>query len=250
MIRHEQPAGRAAGLTGRGDEIYPGNRPGSRPGGIGVAEDDHRGLPAELQRHVLDPGVRRVPLNRPAGRSGPDEGNAPDPRLLDQRARSSRPSRKPPRPGPAASARRCAAPTGAWSGALVWLAGALCYGEWPEERGREAAAALTEDGVGAGGDRRGVLRQRPDPARRRGRPARSRGESARRRGLVGVDNWQPLAISCRPPLTTVDLQLDEIGRVAAEELLGKASQRRPSGPDKWGVIHSRRLVRRSDDSRD
>ena len=99
-------------------------------------------------------------------------------------------------------------------------------------------------------DRRGVLRQRPDPARRRGRPARSRGESARRRGLVGVDNWQPLAISCRPPLTTVDLQLEEIGQVAAEELLGKASQRRPSGPDKWGVIYSRRLVRRSDDSRD
>jgi LacI family transcriptional regulator len=48
-----------------------------------------------------------------------------------------------------------------------------------------------------------------------------------------VDNWLPLAISCRPPLTTVDLQLDEIGRVAAEELLGKASQRRPSGSDKW-----------------
>jgi DNA-binding LacI/PurR family transcriptional regulator len=36
-----------------------------------------------------------------------------------------------------------------------------------------------------------------------------------------VDNWQPLAISCRPPLTTVDLQLEEIGRVAAEELLEK-----------------------------
>src|ERR1019366_2030577 len=46
---------------------------------------------------------------------------------------------------------RCAAPTGAWSGALVWLAGALCYGEWPEERGREAAAAVPADGVGAGG---------------------------------------------------------------------------------------------------
>jgi LacI family transcriptional regulator len=37
--------------------------------------------------------------------------------------------------------------------------------------------------------------------------------------LVGVDNWRPLATSCRPPLTTVDLQLEEVGRVAAEELL-------------------------------
>jgi len=39
--------------------------------------------------------------------------------------------------------------------------------------------------------------------------------------LVGVDNWRPMAASCRPPLTTVDLRLEEIGRVAAQELLAQ-----------------------------
>ena len=39
--------------------------------------------------------------------------------------------------------------------------------------------------------------------------------------LVGVDNWRPIPASCRPPLTTVDLRLEEIGRVAATELLAR-----------------------------
>ena len=30
-----------------------------------------------------------------------------------------------------------------------------------------------------------------------------------------------MAASCRPPLTTVDLRLEEIGRVAAQELLAR-----------------------------
>jgi LacI family transcriptional regulator len=38
-------------------------------------------------------------------------------------------------------------------------------------------------------------------------------------GVVGVDNWAVVAEATRPPLTTVDLGLQEIGRRAGELLL-------------------------------
>ncbi len=37
--------------------------------------------------------------------------------------------------------------------------------------------------------------------------------------LVGVDNWAPIAEECRPPLTSVDLNLREVGRQAGKLLL-------------------------------
>jgi LacI family transcriptional regulator len=37
--------------------------------------------------------------------------------------------------------------------------------------------------------------------------------------VVGVDNWEVMAQTARPPLTTVDLNLHELGRVAAAALL-------------------------------
>lgn len=36
--------------------------------------------------------------------------------------------------------------------------------------------------------------------------------------IVGFDNWEIIATNTRPPLTTVDLQLEELGRTAAEKL--------------------------------
>ncbi|MCU1524247.1 MAG: ccpA 2, partial [Microbacteriaceae bacterium] len=38
-------------------------------------------------------------------------------------------------------------------------------------------------------------------------------------GVVGVDNWDVIAKASRPPLTTVDLQLSELGHIAATRLL-------------------------------
>ena len=38
-------------------------------------------------------------------------------------------------------------------------------------------------------------------------------------GIVGVDNWEVMAEGCRPPLTTVDLNLTELGHIAATKLL-------------------------------
>ncbi len=37
--------------------------------------------------------------------------------------------------------------------------------------------------------------------------------------LVGFDNWEVIATACRPPLTTVDMNLRYLGRVAGERLL-------------------------------
>ena len=37
--------------------------------------------------------------------------------------------------------------------------------------------------------------------------------------VVGTDNWSVVAEASRPPLTTVDLNLPRVGRLAAELLL-------------------------------
>lgn len=37
--------------------------------------------------------------------------------------------------------------------------------------------------------------------------------------LVGFDNWEIIATACRPPLTTVDMNLRELGHAAAARLL-------------------------------
>jgi hypothetical protein len=38
-------------------------------------------------------------------------------------------------------------------------------------------------------------------------------------GLVGVDNWEVMSEDCRPPLTTIDLNLTDLGHIAATKLL-------------------------------
>src|SRR6266700_1385202 len=47
--------------------------------------------------------------------------------------------------------------------------------------------------------------------------------------LVGFDNWEVIAAACRPPLTTVDMNLRELGRTAGEELLSAIDGRPSSG---------------------
>jgi LacI family transcriptional regulator len=46
--------------------------------------------------------------------------------------------------------------------------------------------------------------------------------------VVGFDNWDVMALASRPPLTTVDLRLEALGRRGAELLLDAvAGQPRP-----------------------
>ncbi|WP_371871342.1 substrate-binding domain-containing protein [Phytohabitans rumicis] len=37
--------------------------------------------------------------------------------------------------------------------------------------------------------------------------------------LVGFDNWDVMALACQPPLTSVDMDLEGLGRAAANLLL-------------------------------
>jgi LacI family transcriptional regulator len=91
----------------------------------------------------------------------------------------------------------------------------LC-GEWTEAWGYEAAGRLLQrepaiDAIFCGSDilARGVL----DSLRERGRIVPD--DVA----VVGFDNWDIVATQTRPPLTTVDMNLHDLGREAAQQLL-------------------------------
>jgi LacI family transcriptional regulator len=90
------------------------------------------------------------------------------------------------------------------------------WGEWSERWGREAAIVLMRsgvpfDGIFCGSDQ--IARGVADALREAGRLV------PEQVGIVGVDNWEVMAEGCRPPLTTVDLNLTELGHAAATKLL-------------------------------
>src|SRR5579875_3185551 len=99
---------------------------------------------------------------------------------------------------------------------LELAGGTVLYGEWSEEWGRQATDVLLRsapelDAIFCGNDQ--IARGVADAAREAGR--RVPEDIA----LVGFDNWEVIAAACRPPLTTVDMNLRELGRVAGEKLL-------------------------------
>jgi LacI family transcriptional regulator len=101
------------------------------------------------------------------------------------------------------------------AGVSTALGGPL-YGEWSEQWGREAAIRLIKsdmevDGVFCASDQ--IARGVADGFRENGL------DVPRQVGIVGVDNWDVMAAASRPPLTTIDLNLAEIGHVAATRLL-------------------------------
>jgi LacI family transcriptional regulator, galactose operon repressor len=94
--------------------------------------------------------------------------------------------------------------------------GGTLWGKWSEAWGRDAAHILLRSGdpfdaVFCGSDQ--IARGVADALREAGR--RVPEDVA----LVGFDNWDVMAEACRPPLTTVDPNLSELGRVAARTLL-------------------------------
>jgi LacI family transcriptional regulator len=119
-------------------------------------------------------------------------------------------------------------------GALMALSGAgrdmagsgVFFGEWSEAWGREATARLLErepdvDAIFCGSDQ--IARGVADELRERGRRV------PQDVALVGFDNWDVMAEACRPPLTTIDPNLTEVGRVAARELLAAIEGNGPGG---------------------
>jgi LacI family transcriptional regulator len=89
-------------------------------------------------------------------------------------------------------------------------------GEWSERWGREATSILMRSGqqfdaIFCGSDQ--IARGVADALREAGRLV------PEEVGIVGVDNWEVMAEGCRPPLTTIDLNLTELGHIAATKLL-------------------------------
>ena len=125
------------------------------------------------------------------------------------------------------------------SAAGLALHGGVRFGEWSEHWGREAAGVLLTDcpdtdAIFCGSDQigRGVA----DTLRAAGRTIP--GDVA----LVGFDNWEPMALGAQPPLTSVDMCLEEVGRVAAEMLLTAIAGEPARGTR---TVPSRLVVRQS-----
>ncbi len=152
---------------------------------ISVINDDAQG--AELAaRHLLTTGRTRV-----AHITGPD-------RHVSARLR-------------AGAARKVLNEAG-----LDLVLGKPLWGEWTEAWGRDAVALLLRstspfDAIFCGSDQiaRGVL----DGLREAGVHV------PYDVGVVGFDNWEVMSLATRPLLTTVDLDLGELGRYAANKLL-------------------------------
>jgi len=90
-------------------------------------------------------------------------------------------------------------------------------GEWSEAWGREAVAQLLKtkrnrpDAIFCGNDQ--IARGAADALRERGIdvPADV--------ALIGFDNWEIMATATRPPLTSVDMNLHDLGRQAGSRLM-------------------------------
>jgi LacI family transcriptional regulator len=124
---------------------------------------------------------------------------------------------------------------------LAPATGRAHYGDWSEAWGRRAAEAVLRiapdlDAIFCGNDQ--IARGAADTLRERG--VRVPDDIA----IVGYDNWDSMALASRPPLTTIDMDLGEIGRIAALKLLAKID---PGAPDEVGTttVPSRLIVRES-----
>ncbi|GAB3943338.1 LacI family DNA-binding transcriptional regulator [Kribbella albertanoniae] len=100
--------------------------------------------------------------------------------------------------------------------AMTTLVGEPLFGEWSEQWGRQATDLLLRshpdvDAITCGSDQiaRGVCDRLRELSR--AVPAEI--------AVTGYDNWPVMALASRPPLTSVDLRLEELGRRAAQLLL-------------------------------
>jgi LacI family transcriptional regulator len=118
-------------------------------------------------------------------------------------------------------ARRAAA-----EGGLELSGASVLTGAWSEAWGREAATLLLAekpdvDAISCGNDQ--IARGVADALRERG--VRVPDDVA----IVGYDNWEILAAATRPPLTSVDVGLEGVGRTAAHLLLARIDGAREAG---------------------
>ncbi len=117
------------------------------------------------------------------------------------------------------------------------VCGGARYGEWSEHWGREAAGQLLADrpdAIFCGSDQ--IARGVADTLRAVGR--RIPDDVA----LVGFDNWGPMTLGALPPLSSVDMCLEQVGRAAAGYLLAAIGGEPAHGPHR---LPCRLVVRES-----
>jgi LacI family transcriptional regulator len=118
-------------------------------------------------------------------------------------------------PDYAAAQDRVAGARAGLAAAGLELVGEAMFSEWTEHWGRDAAAILLQqhpdvDAIFCGSDQiaRGVL----DTARDFGRSVPDD------LAVIGYDNWELLATNSRPQLTSIDANLQHLGRQAAQRV--------------------------------
>lgn len=109
------------------------------------------------------------------------------------------------------------------------LEGDPLYGGWTEAWGRQATQILLRahpdlDAIHCGSDL--IARGAADALRDAQR------EVPADVALTGTDNWEVIATGARPPLTSVDMSLHEVGRLAARRLLEAIEGNVRSGAEK------------------
>jgi len=164
--------------------------PSTNPDDASVVPDDADGM-AKIVKHLLDRGRHRIA----------HVGGLPYKHASEVRA---------------------AAVTAALADAGLELVTPPLFGEWSEEWGRRAVDQLLDatsdhnddlgvDAITCGSDQ--IARGVTDRLRELGIAV------PQAIAVTGFDNWEVMALASRPPLTTIDLQLEDLGRRAAELLL-------------------------------
>lgn len=105
----------------------------------------------------------------------------------------------------------------ALSRAGLELAAPVAFGRWGQRWGRHANDTLMSQGVefdaiACGSDQ--IATGAADALIAAGRRVPSEG------AVTGFDNWLEFAEEARPPLTTVDMNLEELGAAADRQLFG------------------------------
>jgi LacI family transcriptional regulator len=117
----------------------------------------------------------------------------------------------------------------------------VLYGEWSERWGREGAHILLGskpdvDAIFCGSDQ--IARGVSDTLRLLGHRV------PQDIALIGFDNWEPMALGAEPPLSSVDMCLEDVGRTAAEHLLAAINEAPTHGVQ---IVPSRLVIRDSSD---
>jgi LacI family transcriptional regulator len=113
---------------------------------------------------------------------------------------------------------------------LAEINGYYRSGKWSEAWGREAVASLYDgkldvpDALFCGNDQ--IARGATDALRERG--VIVPGAVA----VVGFDNWDVMTLAARPPLSSIDMNLRELGRLAGERLIAMIAGERLKGVER------------------